>query len=177
VRTFSKIEVRSSIHTASQNFRPSGGRSLLPGSRSARSLPRPALEIQEFRKFVQSLRKGEREARQAKRARGGEPPARHLHCEKYTKRGVQFLDLIQERNIGLMKAVDKYEYRRAYWFSNYGTRWVRPAVTRSMRKPFAFPYTDRGHVRYIITTRPRMYALGLGRDKCRFLANTVAAPA
>lgn len=75
---------------------------------------------------------GEAKARRAKRNGRGQPSFGNFDCEKYTNRGLQFLDLIQEGNIGLMKAVDKFEYRRGYKFSTYATWWIRQAITRSI---------------------------------------------
>ena len=118
------------------------------------------LEIGEFRKIVQKVQKGEREARQAK----SEMVEANLRlvisiAKKYVNRGVQFLDLIQEGNIGLMKAVDKFEYRRGYKFATYATWWIRQAVSRSLAdqaRTIRVPVHMIESINKIVRTRQRM---------------------
>jgi RNA polymerase primary sigma factor len=125
------------------------------------------LEIGDFRKIVHMVQKGEREALQAKK----EMVEANLRlvisiAKKYTNRGLQFLDLIQEGNIGLMKAVDKFEYRRGYKFATYATWWIRQAVRRSLAdqsRTIRVPVHMTDMIGKIVRTTRQMFA-EIGRE-------------
>jgi RNA polymerase primary sigma factor len=107
--------------------------SAAPSARSSASSRRPGLPLDELKVTYKQIQVGERKAKKAK-AEMVEANLRLVVsiAKKYTNRGLQFLDLIQEGNIGLMKAVDKFEWRRGYKFSTYATWWIRQAITRAI---------------------------------------------
>jgi RNA polymerase primary sigma factor len=125
------------------------------------------LPIAEYRKMVDTIKRGEREAERAKK----EMIEANLRLvisisKKYTNRGMQFLDLIQEGNIGLMKAVDKFEYRRGYKFSTYATWWIRQAITRSIAdqaRTIRIPVHMIETINKLVRTSRQM-ALEMGRE-------------